>query len=41
MKKKTAGMGYVRKNCNYCNRMSGYISYRINHHTRGPCDGIK
>ena len=28
MKNKTAGRGYVRKTCNYCNRMSGYRSYR-------------
>ena len=41
MKNKTAGRGYVRKTCNYCNRISGYRSYRKNHHTRGPCDGIK
>ena len=33
MKNKTAGRGYVRKTCYYCNRMSGYRSYRNFYHT--------
>ena len=35
MKKKTADIGYVRKNCYFCYRESGNKNNKNNHHTPG------